>query len=101
MHLVEANFEHGRFWGPKFYERRFPRGHLNYGTTQRPDVRGSSISSLSLVNDLWSHVLKSACECDSAGADACQPLAGAKIRYFDHPAVGVDQHVVPLDVPVD
>ena len=45
---------------------------------------------------LWRHVLKGAGEGLSAGTDTRQAFTGAEVGDLDHPAVGVDKHIVAL-----
>lgn len=55
-----SHLEHCSLRLSQFIERWFPSCHLYDGAAQRPDVRRLAISSRTLVNDFWSHVLQCA-----------------------------------------
>lgn len=61
----------------------------------------SAVAALSLIYDLWRHVLQRARERLGGGAEPRQTLGCTEVRDLHHPAVRVYQHIIAFDVPVD
>ena len=55
-----TDLEHGGLGLPQLVEGGFPRGHLDDGAPQGPDVGRGAVAPRTLIDDLWSHVLEGA-----------------------------------------
>lgn len=64
-YLAVTYLKHGRLWFPQLMKGRFPSGHFYNGASQGPDVGRGPIPSRALIDDLWRHVLQSACKTEA------------------------------------